>query len=98
MQAVASSRSAVPDTDVLVALDAATDPHRCGHKAAALAQLIRLGFDVPDGFVIPVGTTRNAYALEKTAFAVRIVVQVGLTLVFFFIGKALFLKNRLARH
>ena len=41
---------------VLVPLDAATDPSLCGHKAAALAALLRDGFDVPNGFVIPVGT------------------------------------------
>lgn len=39
----------------LVALDAATDPGTCGHKAATLAILRSLGFDVPDGFVIPAG-------------------------------------------
>ena len=41
---------------VLVPLDAATDTSLCGHKAAALAALRRDGFDVPGGFVIPVGT------------------------------------------
>src|SRR5688572_22393513 len=40
---------------VLVPLTAATDPSLCGHKAAALASLLRDGFDVPSGFVIPVG-------------------------------------------
>ena len=39
----------------LVTLDAATDAATCGHKAATLAQLRGLGFDVPDGFVIPAG-------------------------------------------
>jgi pyruvate,water dikinase len=36
-------------------LDAATDARVCGHKAATLAALRGLGFDVPDGFVIPAG-------------------------------------------
>jgi pyruvate,water dikinase len=36
-------------------LDAATDAGTCGHKAATLALLRSLGFDVPDGFVIPAG-------------------------------------------
>jgi pyruvate,water dikinase len=39
----------------LLALDAATDAGTCGHKAATLALLRQLGFDVPDGFVIPAG-------------------------------------------
>jgi pyruvate,water dikinase len=39
----------------LLALDAATDADTCGHKAATLALLRNLGFDVPDGFVIPAG-------------------------------------------
>jgi pyruvate,water dikinase len=39
----------------LLALDAATDAGTCGHKAATLALLRNLGFDVPDGFVIPAG-------------------------------------------
>lgn len=39
----------------LLALDAATDAGTCGHKAAALALLRNLGFEVPDGFVIPAG-------------------------------------------
>jgi len=36
-------------------LDAATDERVCGHKAATLAALKGLGFDIPDGFVIPAG-------------------------------------------
>ena len=39
----------------LLALDAAIDAGTCGHKAATLALLRNLGFDVPDGFVIPAG-------------------------------------------
>lgn len=39
----------------LLTLDAATDADRCGHKAATLAALRGLGFDIPDGFVIPAG-------------------------------------------
>jgi pyruvate,water dikinase len=38
-----------------LALDAALDPALCGHKAAALAALLRSGHRVPGGFVIPVG-------------------------------------------
>jgi phosphohistidine swiveling domain-containing protein len=38
-----------------LALDAATDARVCGGKAATLASLRSLGFDVPDGFVIPAG-------------------------------------------
>ncbi|MCB9777075.1 MAG: hypothetical protein H6742_00760 [Alphaproteobacteria bacterium] len=36
---------------------AATDPARCGHKAATLAALRQAGADVPPGFVIPAGAT-----------------------------------------
>ncbi|MGE0445413.1 MAG: PEP/pyruvate-binding domain-containing protein, partial [Vicinamibacterales bacterium] len=45
----------VPSTSPLLTLDAATDPATCGHKAASLASLRALGFDIPDGFVIPAG-------------------------------------------
>src|SRR5262245_22297862 len=45
----------VPTMSSLFALDAATDAATCGHKAATLATLRNLGFDVPDGFVIPAG-------------------------------------------
>src|SRR5688500_12127934 len=51
--AVAGNR--VSTMSSLLALDAATDPGSCGHKAATLARLRNLGFDVPDGFVIPAG-------------------------------------------
>ena len=51
--AVAETR--VPTMSSLLALDAATDAGTCGHKAATLALLRNLGFDVPDGFVIPAG-------------------------------------------
>jgi pyruvate,water dikinase len=58
-----------PTVSTLVALDAALDAATCGHKAASLSSLRRLGFDVPDGFVIPVGAepTRAevARALER---------------------------------
>jgi pyruvate,water dikinase len=36
----------------LLPLQDATDPSLCGHKAAALAELLRYGERVPDGFVI----------------------------------------------
>lgn len=39
----------------LLTLDAANDARVCGRKAATLAALRELGFDVPDGFVIPAG-------------------------------------------
>jgi rifampicin phosphotransferase len=48
------ARAAAPATE-LIPLERATDPTRCGQKAAALASLIGHGFDVPRGFVIPVG-------------------------------------------
>jgi phosphohistidine swiveling domain-containing protein len=49
------SDAKAPPASCLVTLDAAIDPAACGHKAASLAGLRRLGFDIPDGFVIPVG-------------------------------------------
>ena len=54
--AVAETR--VPTMSSLLALDAATDAGTCGHKAATLALLRSLGFDVPDGFVIPPASRR----------------------------------------
>jgi rifampicin phosphotransferase len=61
--AVAETR--VPTMSTLLALDAATDAGTCGHKAAALAVLRNLGFEVPDGFVIPAGVqaTRDDVAI-----------------------------------
>jgi pyruvate,water dikinase len=41
----------------LLALQAATDASVCGQKAATLAVLRNLGFEIPDGFVIPVGVS-----------------------------------------
>ena len=41
----------------LLTLDAATDARVCGQKAATLAALRNLGFEIPDGFVIPVGVS-----------------------------------------
>ena len=55
--AVAEPR--VPTMSSLLALDAATDAGTCGHKAATLALLRNLGFDVPDGFVIPPASRRR---------------------------------------
>jgi phosphohistidine swiveling domain-containing protein len=49
------AKTRVPTMSSLLALDAATDAGTCGHKAATLALLRNLGFDVPDGFVIPAG-------------------------------------------
>ena len=51
----AAAETRVPTMSSLLALDAATDAGTCGHKAATLALLRNLGFDVPDGFVIPAG-------------------------------------------
>ncbi len=48
-----------------LALVDATDPQRCGHKAASLADLQRRGFDVPDGFVIPVGAAPSASEIAR---------------------------------
>ena len=50
-----AAETSISTMSALLALDAATDAGRCGHKAAALALLRNLGFDVPDGFVIPAG-------------------------------------------
>ncbi len=52
----------------LLTLDAATDAGACGYKAATLAMLRNLGFDVPDGFVIPAGVqaTRDDIATALT--------------------------------
>jgi phosphohistidine swiveling domain-containing protein len=47
----------MPVARSLVPLDEAGDPSRCGRKAAALATLRKAGFDVPDGFVVPVGAS-----------------------------------------
>lgn len=55
-----------PPMSRLVMLDGATDPTVCGHKAASLADLRRVGFDIPDGFVIPAGVQAT---LEDVAFA-----------------------------
>ncbi len=41
----------------LVPLAAATERARFGHKAGSLAELLGQGFDVPDGYVLPAGTT-----------------------------------------
>ena len=41
----------------LLTLQAATDARVCGQKAATLAALRNLGFEIPDGFVIPVGVS-----------------------------------------
>ena len=51
----AAAEPRVPAMSSLLELDDATDARTCGHKAATLALLRNLGFDVPDGFVIPAG-------------------------------------------
>ena len=50
-----AAETRIPTMSSLLALDAATDAGTCGHKAATLGLLRNLGFDVPDGFVIPAG-------------------------------------------
>lgn len=55
---------AIAHQDEFVSLRLATDTGQCGHKAAALAELCRLGFDVPDGFVIPIGVVPTLEAIE----------------------------------
>ena len=62
--AVAGTR--VPTMSSLLALDAATDAGTCGHKAATLALLRNIGFDVPDGFVIPAGVDRKSTRLNSS--------------------------------
>jgi pyruvate,water dikinase len=44
-----------PETRALTPLAEATGAERSGHKAAHLAAMLRAGFVVPDGFVVPVG-------------------------------------------
>lgn len=62
----------------LIPLARARDPKTCGHKAASLAALLEQGFEVPPGFVIPVGLTPDPtelalalVALGPGPFAVR---------------------------
>jgi len=68
----------VRESRMLIPLAQAGDPNACGHKAAALAALLEQGFEVPPGFVIPVGVTPDpaelALALDAIGpgpFAVR---------------------------
>jgi len=44
-----------PDIRLLTPLADAADASRAGHKASHLASLLGAGFDVPGGFVVPVG-------------------------------------------
>ena len=60
----AAARIQPDPSDTVIALAAATDADRCGHKAAALAQLLAQGFDIPDGFVIPVGAQLSPAAIS----------------------------------
>jgi pyruvate,water dikinase len=48
----------------VVLLRDARDATCCGRKAAALAELMREGLDVPDGFVLPVGSTPEISDVE----------------------------------
>lgn len=56
---------ALPAPSTLLPLSDATDASLCGRKAAALAELARAGFDIPDGFVIPVGASPSISELER---------------------------------
>ena len=49
---------------MIVGLRDAEDPQVVGRKAAVLGRLLRSGFDVPPGFVVPVGTG-SAGAVEQ---------------------------------
>jgi rifampicin phosphotransferase len=67
-----------PEPRTLIPLASADNPKTCGHKAASLATLLGHGFEVPPGFVIPVGVTpdpaelaRALEALGPGPFAVR---------------------------
>ena len=78
MTQAARTGGVLPSITTLVPLEQAGDATTCGHKAASLAELLRLGFEVPPGFVIPVGVTPDplelARALETLGdgpFAVR---------------------------
>ncbi len=78
MSAAVKTADARQTIKTLVPLERAGDPALCGHKAAALAELLQHGFEVPPGFVIPVGVTPEplelASALESLGegpFAVR---------------------------
>jgi pyruvate,water dikinase len=48
-----------------IALDDALDASSCGHKAATLAELKNAGYNVPDGFVIPVGAACSPEPLRE---------------------------------
>lgn len=50
---------------MIVRLDDARDVERCGRKATMLARLRHLGFDVPDGFVIPVAASVSSGELSR---------------------------------
>jgi pyruvate,water dikinase len=55
----------VPDSVTLIPLREATNASHSGRKAAALAELVQAGFDVPDGFVIPVGASPSLGEIER---------------------------------
>jgi pyruvate,water dikinase len=63
MHATPMSTKAAPA--ILVPLAEATDRERFGHKAGSLAELLGLGFDVPAGFVLPVGATASREELSR---------------------------------
>lgn len=78
MTNAAMTISVSPEPRTLIPLARAGDTRTCGHKAASLAALLEQGFEVPPGFVIPVGLTPDpaelAGALEALGpgpFAVR---------------------------
>lgn len=63
--AESTKQTSAPPLDALVPLERATDPSVYGHKAAALAELVQLGYAVPAGFVIPVGVTPDPAELAE---------------------------------
>jgi rifampicin phosphotransferase len=65
MTNAARTISVSPEARNLVPLAKADNPRTCGHKAASLATLIEQGFEVPPGFVIPVGVTPDATELAR---------------------------------
>lgn len=62
--------SVSPEPPTLIPLSQAGDARKCGHKAASLAALLERGFEVPPGFVIPVGVTPDPAELARALDAV----------------------------
>jgi pyruvate,water dikinase len=58
-----------PPPAAVIPLVDATDPAVVGRKAAGLARLLRLGFTVPDGFVVTAGADLGSPELRETIAA-----------------------------